>query len=168
MDCKQHRNECAARAAGELFGNGFHCAEAVAKAALEALGRDAGESVAAATPFGGGVGKSFEEVCGALSGALIAIGQLHGRRRRAEDWDYPAGLGVLVRQAFMERHGTTTCGELRERFGSEAQMRECRKIVRQCTLDVLEALDVECDAACAAAGYCPDAHAAPGKETAHA
>ncbi len=115
--------------ASAYFSEQFHCAEAVAKAVLNARGECARAAVACATPFGGGFGRSFDEACGALSGGLIAIGQLHGRREPGEDWGYPAALAAMLRDAFAERFGTTRCSELRARFG-EAQEAECREIVR--------------------------------------
>ncbi|BBD09993.1 C-GCAxxG-C-C family protein [Desulfovibrio ferrophilus] len=132
--------EKAIELAGNYFGQEYHCAEAVAKATLEALGQESEASVACATPFGGGFGKTHQEVCGALSGALIAIGQMHGRKAPGQDWTETADLGAAVREAFLARYATTHCQTLRLRFGEEAQMDECRKIVRLVTQDVLESL----------------------------
>lgn len=44
----------------------------------------------------GGFGKTYEETCGALSGALIVIGHLHGRRELGDNWDLPAELGAEI------------------------------------------------------------------------
>jgi C_GCAxxG_C_C family probable redox protein len=115
--------------AGEMFGNGFHCAEAVAAAVLQALGEDASEATAHATAFGGGVGESFRGDCGALAGALIAIGHLHGRREPGGDWSLPASLGAELREHFLRQHQTAHCATLRERFGEAHQMAACRRLV---------------------------------------
>jgi C_GCAxxG_C_C family probable redox protein len=115
--------------AGEMFGNGFHCAEAVAVAVLQALGEDAAEATAHATAFGGGVGESFQGDCGALAGALIAIGHLHGRREPGGDWALAATLGADIREHFIKDYKTAHCGALRKRFGKEAQMASCRRLV---------------------------------------
>lgn len=125
--------------AGSYFGEQYHCAEAVAKAVLETLGHNPDESVACATAFGGGFGKSFQEACGALSGALIAIGQVHGRRRPGECWELPAALGASIRDRFAQSHGATHCQTLREHFG-ENQMTECRAIVRNIACETLRLL----------------------------
>jgi len=120
------------RTVGELaagyFGSGFHCAEAVAKAVLESLGHNANAAVAHATAFGGGFGGTYCEACGALSGGLVAIGHLHGRCEPDVDWDLPAELAAKLRQAFLDRFGSTHCATLRERFG-ENQPDEGRRIV---------------------------------------
>lgn len=122
------REEAGAKAAA-IFGNGFHCAESVAVAVLETLGENPAEATAHATAFGGGVGETYEEACGALSGALIAIGHLYGRRNPGGDWALPAELGAEIREHFIEDHQSTRCLSLRQRFGEENQMAECRKIV---------------------------------------
>ena len=131
-----------AMAAGEkaagYFGEGYHCAEAVVAAFFEHLGDDPTEAVAHATPFGGGFGKTFGDACGVLSGCMIAIGHVCGRRKKGENWDLPAEFGAAVRQQFIDRHGTSNCSLLRQRFGEEQQMAECRNLVRQGTIALLQ------------------------------
>lgn len=126
--------------AANYFGDGYHCAEAVVAACLEAAGENAANSIAHATAFGGGVGKTFTEICGAISGSLIVIGHIHGRRAQHESWDFPADLGAAIHAAFLSKHGNCNCGILRERFGDEMQMLECRKLVRQTTVDLIRLL----------------------------
>lgn len=128
----------AAELAADYFGNGYHCAEAVVAAFLETIGENDPTAIAHATAFGGGFGKSFAEACGVLSGCLIAIGHVHGRRERGEEWDVPAELAAELRQQFLVSYGTTNCAVLRERFGEKEQMTECRKLVREGTVRLLE------------------------------
>ncbi|MBU0969357.1 MAG: C-GCAxxG-C-C family protein [Proteobacteria bacterium] len=123
------------------FGNGFHCAEAVVAAVLEEMGKDASEAIAHATAFGGGFGKTCGEACGALSGALIVIGHLHGRRESGKDWNLAAGMGAGIRQLFIHRFETTHCLSLREKFGQEGQMDQCRDLVGWVTRDLVSLLE---------------------------
>ncbi len=125
---------------GNYLGNGLHCAEAVVMSILEAAGEPYSEAIAHATAFGGGVGKTYEETCGALSGALIVIGHYHGRRFPGENWDNPARLGAELRERFVSDFGSTHCATLRNRFGQEAQMCECRKLVQIVTESLLDTL----------------------------
>lgn len=75
------------------------------------------EVLKAATGFGTGIGEA-RQLCGALAGAVMAIGLRQGRtdcregRTRAY-WPW----GYLV-SAFRERFGTTTCAALTARFAS--------------------------------------------------
>ncbi len=124
--------------AASYFGGGYHCAEAVVAAFLESIGEDDPTAIAHATAFGGGFGKTFAEACGVLSGGLIAIGHMCGRRQRGEDWDIPAELGAELRQQFINSNGTSNCAALRERFGEEQQMPECRKLVREGTIALVK------------------------------
>lgn len=133
----------ASKKAAKYFGNGFHCAEAVATAVLEAIGQNPAEAAAHATAFGGGFGRTFEEACGALSGALIAIGHVCGRRKSGGEWDLPARLGAEIRQCFVDEFETTKCALLRRRFGEKQQMTECRKLTESVTAMLLGLLAKE-------------------------
>jgi C_GCAxxG_C_C family probable redox protein len=107
---------------------------------LDAFGEESSEAEAHATAFGGGFGRTFQEACGALSGALIAIGHLHGRREMGGEWDLPAELGAEIRQRFLADFETTNCAMLRNRFGKERQMAECRKLTKRVTATLLALL----------------------------
>lgn len=136
-------NDQIAAQAADMFDNGYHCAEAVVDAALKGLQCHNSDAVAHATAFGGGMGKSHGEACGALSGALIVIGSLHGRRAPGQNWDLPAHLGARLRSWFIASYGTTLCGLLRDRFGEACQIEECREIVRGMTRELITLLETE-------------------------
>jgi C_GCAxxG_C_C family probable redox protein len=83
-----------------------------------------------ATCFGAGLGRRGE-ICGALAGALIAVGLRHGRRKgegdEAKERSYERA--ALVVDFFRERFGTILCRELididmGEPEGREAYRRE--------------------------------------------
>jgi len=122
-------SEVGRRAVGYFAGQ-HHCAEAVARAVLEELGEDPGQAVRHATPFGGGMGRSFCETCGALTGGLIAIGHLHGRREPGADWKQPALMGSELRDKFLGAYGATGCGALLDRFGENGDV-ECARLVER-------------------------------------
>lgn len=109
------------------FKNGYHCAEAVAASVLEKMDQDPEQAVAHATAFGGGFCRSFQETCGALSGALIVIGHCYARKDRGASWDEAAELGAIMRNLFIKKFGTTHCKTLRERFGQE-QSEQCARL----------------------------------------
>ena len=116
--------------AGALFGNGYHCAEAVVRSVLDHLGGDGAKTAALATAFGGGFANSQEETCGAISGALIVVGSFFGRRKPAPEWRMAAEMGAEVRNDFLQAHGTTCCRTLCDRFGDEKQVDCCRQLVK--------------------------------------
>lgn len=63
--------------AGDLFLEGFNCAQAVAVAFADVTGMDKKEAAKLASPFGGGMGR-MREVCGAVSGMYMVLGSLYG------------------------------------------------------------------------------------------
>ncbi len=112
-----------------LHRSGFHCAEAVCSAILEAYGPDLPQDLArAATAFGGGIGRSSEDLCGALAGGLAAIGFLFGRTRPGTDWSQAALLAADFRSGFLAREGATLCPRLLERFGPQENMAACKDL----------------------------------------
>lgn len=94
-----------------LHLQGFNCAETV----LWALARYWNLEIptSCATGFGGGISRSGA-VCGALAGAIIALGGLVGRTNPADEEGkqrcYRLGQAVLL--AFSEKMGTTLCREI--------------------------------------------------------
>lgn len=128
------------REAGRYFGNGYHCGETVVRTVLDALGQDGALAAVYATPFGGGFGKTEQEACGALSGALIAIGHFWGRRESGPDWDTASRLAAEIRSKFVDRHGTSQCAALCQRFGQEEQMERCGELVRNAAVALFDVM----------------------------
>lgn len=126
--------------AEHLFTSGFHCAEAIVYSVLEGMGEDPSVAAAHATAFGGGIGITFEEICGAVSGGLIVIGHFFGRKAPGEPWDLAALLAADLRTEFLRRFDTTRCGVLKDRFGKENQPKECTRIVGLVAADVMDLL----------------------------
>lgn len=140
MKTEKQKKEISAIASAS-FGNGYHCAEAVVVSVLDSMNDCIQPAIAHATAFGGGFGRSFEEACGALSGALIVIGHIYGRKVAGENWDLPANLGAEMRDIFIKNYGTTHCKSLRDRFGEDQQMEECRKLTAKVAEEVFGLLE---------------------------
>ena len=67
----------------EFFNNGFNCAQGVLVMQSEALGLDKETAARIASAFGGGINRSGN-VCGAVSGALMALGLKFGNKAPGE------------------------------------------------------------------------------------
>lgn len=65
------------KVAGDLFLEGYNCAQAVFMAFADVTGYDKETAAKLASSLGGGVG-GLREVCGAVSGAAMAAGALWG------------------------------------------------------------------------------------------
>ena len=90
-----------------------------------------------ATPFGGGMG-ALGSVCGAVSGALMAIGIAQGRDQPSQSRDHAYELTRQVYRGFQQEMGSTICRELtgldlttpegvRDMFATGVAMRVCLK-----------------------------------------
>lgn len=93
----------------ELHKEGYNCAESIIKAFNEETG--ANIPMAIASPFG--VGMSVGSTCGAITGALMAVGALKGRSTNDEKNNsriYAKELIVKVK----EKYGTLECLELKK------------------------------------------------------
>jgi C_GCAxxG_C_C family probable redox protein len=98
----------------ELFSQQYNCAQSVFAAC--AAGDDLSEAqrLALAGPFGGGVARQGE-LCGALTGALLALGEAAGGAMAA---DPVAGRKALYEQSqrliesFRQAHSAIRCSEL--------------------------------------------------------
>lgn len=61
----------------KLFTDGYNCAQAVLGAFAEDVGLSQSQALKMSAPFGGGIGRQ-REICGAVSGMLMAFGFLYG------------------------------------------------------------------------------------------
>ncbi|WP_195256266.1 C-GCAxxG-C-C family protein [Dorea longicatena] len=99
--------------AESLFRTGYNCSQSVYAVFAEELGITVEEAAKKASPFGAGFGK-LREVCGAVTGMVMVIGDLYGY----DDPKDAAGkkkLYALVQKlcgAFEESEGSLICREL--------------------------------------------------------
>ena len=117
------------RKAFDYHNSGFHCAEAVSKAVIETYGQGMSQDIPkVATAFGGGIGRTHQDICGALTGGLIALGCLFGRNEPGADWTDAYELAAELKHRFVREHGTTNCGVLLETFGPQENMIRCKQL----------------------------------------
>lgn len=96
-----------------LFTDGYNCAQAVFGAFADDLGFDESTALKIASPFGGGFGR-LREVCGAVSGMLMAFGYLYGYDT-AETGDIKMAHYQQTRELcnkFKEQNGSIICREI--------------------------------------------------------
>jgi C_GCAxxG_C_C family probable redox protein len=96
-----------AEIAGSVFSQNFNCSQSVFSAFATQFGLDTEIALKLASPFGGGVARRGE-VCGAVTGALLALGLARGAK-------VPAGKEEIYRlsQEFMrlfeQKHNAVLC-----------------------------------------------------------
>jgi C_GCAxxG_C_C family probable redox protein len=96
--------------AADFFGQGFNCAQSVLVAFIDRVDLTPSQALKLSSPFGAGVSRQGE-MCGAVTGALMVIGLVHGS-------DSPAGkentykLGQEFLHRFGSMHGSLLCRQL--------------------------------------------------------
>ena len=98
--------------ASELFSKRYYCSQAVLAAFAEELGMTKKQALKVGACFGGGMGKA--EVCGACTGALMALGLKYGMY---EDGDYESkqkanSYATRFLDEFTKQNGSYICREL--------------------------------------------------------
>ncbi len=126
------------------FRSGYNCTQAIVLAFSEDLNADTETLLAAAHPFGGGMGR-MRLTCGAVSGAVMCLGLFFPSLEKSE-------LYKLVQEfcrRFQNKNGSVICGELLSGAGvkcdfspnAEARTEEYYK-KRPCPLLIHDAADI--------------------------
>lgn len=105
-----------AQKATEYHICGFNCAQSVLSSLSEYTGADEHKSLAIASCFGGGA--RCGELCGAVSGALMAIG-LYFPFNNEDDIqakEKVSELAVKYTQSFINKFGYIRCFDLKEAY----------------------------------------------------
>ena len=95
------------------FHNGYNCAQSVLSVFAEEMGVSKNSCLKLASPFGSGIAY-LQETCGAVTGALMAIGLKYGKgengtnEEKAKAYD----MSRYFLAEFKKLHGTTCCQEL--------------------------------------------------------
>jgi len=128
------------------FRQGLNCAECMLRTFIDIYEVDVpDEVICMATGFGGGMGHT-KNTCGAITGAVLALGLLKGRRnpfgpkeemgdriKHLQQEIYPV-FGQMVEE-IEAKYGTLICREMSkayEDFESKPRMRNCMEIIGYC------------------------------------
>jgi len=98
-----------------MFNSGWNCAQSVLSVFCEDSGLKKETAMKLATGFGAGMARK-QEVCGAVTGAIMVIGLKHGQAnegdKEAKEATYRLTRELLAR--FSAKHGSCLCRELLE------------------------------------------------------
>jgi C_GCAxxG_C_C family probable redox protein len=113
----------------QYFQSGFHCAEAISMAITEAFADISNSDLPkVASAFCGGVADTKEELCGALSGGIIAIGYLTGRMQPGKDIQLTKELAAALRTQFIAHYGVTKCQAVLDTLGPQENALKCKEL----------------------------------------
>jgi C_GCAxxG_C_C family probable redox protein len=124
------------------YGSGFHCAEVITKTVLEMFsGKPHPEAIRAASIFGGGIGGSTEELCGAFTGGVIALGYLFGRDAPGDNMRDAAALVNEFKSRFQAQFGTLKCRDLLCSFDEQEGPLGCVKLTAETSVILANVLN---------------------------
>ncbi|MFH1513067.1 MAG: C-GCAxxG-C-C family protein [Bacillota bacterium] len=138
----------------DYFYRGYNCAQSVFAAFHAEMGLDEETALKLMVSMGGGVG-GLREICGAFSGAVMALGMLSGGFVPGEQ-EKKEKLYSLVQanaDAFRRQYGTVVCRDLlalndiapspvpAKRDDTYYEVRPCGKYVEACARLVEETLE---------------------------
>lgn len=130
--------------ARNYFRQGLNCSECVYRTILDLCETNLPqETICLASGFGGGMGHT-KNTCGAISGAVLALGSIKGRRnpfekeapeeRAQELKDIYAPFADMIKE-IENTYGTLICRELSAPHGdfdSRERKKNCQKIIGYC------------------------------------
>ncbi len=129
----------------EYFDSGYNCAESAFKGLCDAMGKEVNPSVVSG--FGGGVGRT-DSLCGALTGAIAALGlwvDRHGEGKGEGKERIYRLVGQLVRE-FGDSVGDVNCtGITGFNLGTDegyAQFRAANRHATHCAPAVRKAVEL--------------------------
>jgi C_GCAxxG_C_C family probable redox protein len=126
------------------FHSGFNCAESILKTFVELYSKEPDSSITKfASGFGGGIGASNCETCGALTGGIIALGWLFGRKDPCDDKQKVFSLSAEFRDQFLKNFGFTNCQKILDMLGDQENKLKCKKLTAETAGILYEILQKE-------------------------
>ena len=95
------------------FQSGYNCSQSTFMVFIDDLGLEKPQSMKLASGFGAGMGR-IQEVCGAVSGGVLALGARfgHGEPTESEAQKKTYALVQEFFHRFQDQHGSCLCREL--------------------------------------------------------
>ncbi|NLO94047.1 MAG: C_GCAxxG_C_C family protein [Clostridiaceae bacterium] len=96
-----------------IFSEGFMCSQAVFAAFSEMLGLEKDMALKIGNGFGGGVARR-QDICGAVSGAIMAIGLKYGKTVASDTASHEKTYSTVESfcEEFAKRNGSINCYEI--------------------------------------------------------
>jgi C_GCAxxG_C_C family probable redox protein len=126
------------------FHSGFNCAEAIFKTFVELYSKKPDPSLTKiASGFGGGMGGSHCETCGALTGGIMVISWLFGRKEPCDDKQKVYSLSAEFRNQFLKIFNSTNCQNILDIMAEQDNKKDCKKLTAEAAGILYEILEKE-------------------------
>lgn len=140
----------ASQRSGELFEGGYYCAESVLLAVAESKGIESELIPKVATGFCSGISRTCG-ICGAVSGAIMAISLFTGRSSPTETVQETYDTVRRLLSMFESKFGSTNCKDLvgcdlgteegQRKFKEGNLIEHCRNYTEEATRMVMVLID---------------------------
>ena len=111
------------------YESGLHCAEVISKTVLETFSDEThSEAIKSASGFGGGIGGSMEELCGAFTGGVVTLGCLLGRENPGDNLRDCGTLTKEFTKKFLNEFGSLNCQTILGGFKEQENPVGCVKL----------------------------------------
>lgn len=117
----------------------YSCSEILIRMGMNKLGIDSPEGRKIASLFGGGVAGQGE-ICGAVTGAIFALGLKYGRENDSQSHEEARNRTRDLCQAFQKDYGHLRCSDLTFRMEPDERKKFCQELIRFTTRQLLERL----------------------------
>jgi C_GCAxxG_C_C family probable redox protein len=126
------------------FHSGFNCAESILKTFVELYSKEPDQGITKlASGFGGGIGGSHCETCGALTGGIIALGWMFGRKDPSDDKQKVYSLSAEFRNQFLKKFSSTNCQKILDMMEKHNIKLDCKKLTAEAVGILYEILQKE-------------------------
>jgi len=126
------------------FHSGFNCAESILKTFMELYRKEPDPNMTKfASGFGGGIGGSHCETCGALTGGIIAISWLFGRTDPIDDKQKVYSLSAEFRNQFLKKFNSTNCQKILDMMEKQNIKLDCKEFTAEAAGILYEILQKE-------------------------
>ena len=127
------------------FQEGYSCSQALLSTFAPQFGLDRELALKVSGPFGAGMGR-MGDTCGAVTGAFMVIGLLHGRTQAGDQETKEKAYALVTELAnqFRQRNGSLACRDL---LGCDLSTPEGRQYAHDHGLPATRCVDFVRDAA---------------------
>jgi len=115
------------------YNDGFHCAEAIVNTIKEVFPEKSEIACNTVSGFCGGIGGCKKDICGALSGGIVALGFIYGRQKGDTDISKLVLLSAELRQLFIVEFKTTICANVIRNIENLTEINGCKDVTAKTT-----------------------------------
>jgi len=117
----------------------YSCSEILIRKGMDKLEIDSSEARKISSLFGGGIA-GLGEICGAVTGAIFALGMKYGRENDSQSHEEARNRTRELCQTFQKEYSHLRCSDLTFRMKTDERKKFCHGIIKFTTEQLLKRL----------------------------